>query len=304
MAHDTANVLQTKDFVLPEELANDIFKKSQTTSVLARLSGARPQKYGVSNNMILTGTPKAELVGESIEKSSTKPSFGNKNVTPYKVQVTMRTSSEFIWADEDYKLGVLKELTEQAAIALGRSLDLIGIHKINPLTGQVAVQVKEGLIDTDKEIEVEGKLYDEAIEKACKAVLDDGFKVTGLALDPDLSFGIATQRDENGRKIYTDMGLGLETNNFMGLKAAVGDTVSGKNDVETDSDVIGIVGDFADAFRWGVQRVVNAKILDSGDPDGNGDLSRTNEIALRAEIVYGVGIMDTGAFAKVKKAQA
>lgn len=303
MAHETAGkIITTGDFKLPEDIADGIFKKAQTTSVLARLSKQRPQKYGVANQMILTGTPKAELVGENAEKSSTKPTFGNKTVLPYKVQVTMRTSDEVLWADEDYQMGILKELMNQAAIALGRSLDLIGIHKINPLTGNVAVQVKEGLVDVTDEITVDDGKYDEAIENACAAVIENGYSVNGIALDGKCSFGLATQRDLNGHKIYPELGLGQDTTSFLGLNAAVGDTVSGSNDLTEPSDYYAIVGDFQDAFRWGVQRVVKAKMIDTGDPDGLGDLSRTNEVAIRAEIVYGIGIMDTKAFAVVKNA--
>jgi hypothetical protein len=42
-------------------------------------------------------------------------------------------------------------------------------------------------------------------------------------------------------------------------------------------------------------------MIEYGDPDGLGDLQRQNQIALRAEVVYGVGIMDLNAFAKITK---
>ena len=47
---------------------------------------------------------------------------------------------------------------------------------------------------------------------------------------------------------------------------------------------------------------MNAHLIEYGDPDGLGDLQRMNQIALRAEVVYGVGIMDLNAFAKIVKA--
>jgi hypothetical protein len=36
-----------------------------------------------------------------------------------------------------------------------------------------------------------------------------------------------------------------------------------------------------------------------GDPDGQGDLKRNNQVAFRAEVVYGWGIADLNAFAKI-----
>ena len=60
----------------------------------------------------------------------------------------MRFSQEVQWTDEDVQIGVLQDLSENAGIALGRALDLVGIHKINPLTGTVSSLVTEGNIDS------------------------------------------------------------------------------------------------------------------------------------------------------------
>ena len=117
-------------------------------------------------------------------------------------------------------------------------------------------------------------------------------------MDPALSFGLSTMRDANGRKIYPEIGFGQNVTNFSGMSAAVSDTVSAKNEISTPSKLLGIVGQF-DAFRWGVQRSIGAHLIEYGDPDGLGDLQRQNQIAIRAEIVYGIGIMDNKAFAKI-----
>ena len=54
-----------------------------------------------------------------------------------------------------------------------------------------------------------------------------------------------------------------------------------------DSKIRAIVGDWANGLRWGVQRNIPVTLIDRGDPDGQGDLARKNQIALRLEIVYG-----------------
>lgn len=56
--------LITSDFQIPNNIAQGIFKKAQTGSVIARLSGASPQKFGTETNWALTAAPKAEIVGE------------------------------------------------------------------------------------------------------------------------------------------------------------------------------------------------------------------------------------------------
>ena len=292
--------LITSDFVLPTQVAEGIWKKAQTESTIARLSGAEPQKFGQTNVMVLTAPPKAELVGESAEKSPTPTTYGNKAVNPMKLQVTMRVSNEVMWADEDYQLGILNDMIGNGGIALGRALDLVGYHKINPLTGAVSNSVTEGVTDTANSATLANGKYDVAVEAAAGLIIADGYTPTGIAMDPVLSFGLGTQRTTDGVRLYPELGLGTDVSSFMGMAAAVSDTVSGKQEIPSASatNIIGIVGQF-DAFRWGIQRDIRAHLIEYGDPDGLGDLQRLNQVAIRAEIVYGIGIMDTNAFAKV-----
>ncbi len=292
--------LITSDFDIPNDIAAEIFKKAQTGSALARLSGARPQKFGKQTAWTLTAPPKAEIVGEGGQKSPTPTTYAPKTITPVKLQVTMRFSQEVQWADEDTQIGVLQDLAENAGIALGRALDLVGIHKINPLTGTVSALVKDGIVDTTQAATLADGKYDQAVEAAAGLVIGNGYTPSGIALDPTLSFGIATMRDGEGRKLYPEIGYGQNLTNFQGMNAAVSDTVSAKNEIKTASNLIGIVGQF-DAFRWGVQRSIGAHLIEFGDPDGLGDLQRQNQIAIRAEIVYGIGIMDKNAFVKINK---
>lgn len=293
--------LLASDFNFPAEISNGIFAKAQTESVLARLANAEPQKFGKQVKWVLTAAPKAELVGEAKEKSPTPTTYAPKTINPIKVQVTMRFSDEVKWADEDTQVGVLNDMAKNSSIALGRALDLAAIHKINPLTGAVSDLIREGIVDTTQATTVADSAYDDAVEKAAGLVIDAGYTPAGIALDPALSFGIATMRDKQGRKLYPELGFGQQVTNFLGMAAAVGDTVSAKNEAAAATNILGVVGQF-DAFRWGVQREIGAHMIEYGDPDGLGDLQRMNQIAIRAEIVYGIGIMDTKAFVLVKKA--
>jgi hypothetical protein len=54
-----------------------------------------------------------------------------------------------------------------------------------------------------------------------------------------------------------------------------------------------------------VQRNIPIELIEYGDPDNTGqDLKGANQIALRAEVVFGIAIFDTNAFAKVLDATA
>lgn len=293
--------LLTTSFNLPNHIAEGIFKKAQDTSALARLSAAKPQKFGTEQVWTLTAAPKAELVGEGGTKSPTPTTYGSVTIKPAKVQVTMRFSEEVKWADEDYQIGVLSDMIDNAGIALSRALDLMAIHKINPLTGAVSSLLTDGLADVTQIATISGTKYDEAVEAAAGLVIAAGFTPSGFAVDPTLSFNIAQMRDGEGRKLYPELGFGQNVTNLLGMQTAVANTVSGNPEIANPSNIAGIVGQF-DAFRWGVQRDIKVKMIESGDPDGLGDLNRKNEIALRAEIVYGMGILNKSAFALVKNA--
>ena len=296
------SALITSSFEIPNSISQGIFEKAQKGSTLARLSGARPQKFGKQTAWVLTAPPKAEIVGEGGKKSPTPAIYAPKTINPIKLQVTMRASQEVQWADEDVQIGVLQDLAANAGIALGRALDLVGIHKINPLSGTVSELVKEGLVDATQIATLTNEKYDQAIEAAAGTIISSGYTPSGVAMDTSLSFGLSTMRDNQGKKLYPEIGFGQNLSNFEGMNVAVSDTVSAKNEIASPSNLLGIVGQF-DAFRWGVQRNIGAHLIEYGDPDGLGDLQRQNQIAIRAEIVYGIGIMAMDAFCKVVKGE-
>jgi hypothetical protein len=273
-----------------------MWRKAEGGSTVAQLSGAEPMQFGDVTLMTFNTTPRAEYVGEGANKASSNVGFGTKTVTPKKVQVTLRFNEEVMWADEDYQLGVLNTLGNAAGDALSRALDLGVYHAINPLTGTAITGLTENLTDTTNSVEVAGSA-DTEVEAAAGLVISDGFVPNGIAFDPQYAWTLATARYADGRKKYPDLGFGTSITNFEGLSASVSSTVSGTPEA-TDTKVRGIIGDFT-TIRWGVQRRVPVELIRFGDPDGQGDLKRTNQIALRTEVVYGWAFMDLSAFAKI-----
>lgn len=301
--------LATSGLSLPNHLASGLWSKVQTGSTVARLSGQEPMMFGTTSLMTFTGKPKGEVVAEGANKSQSQPTLGTKSVTPRKVQVTMRFNEEVQWADEDYQTGVLQALRDASGEALARALDLIVYHGINPLTGVALTGTPAKVLDTTNTVEVATATADADIDSAVALVIADGFYLpNGIAFDPSFAYKLATSRDSQNRKLYPELGTGLGVTSFNGLNAAVSTTVSapeatiaGGAYATGNPNVKAIVGDFT-AIRWGVQREVPIEVIRFGDPDGNGDLKRANQIALRAEVVYGTAIMDTDAFAVIKDA--
>lgn len=283
---------------LPRNIADGLVKKTQTGSVLAQLSGAEAQRFGNHDIITLNGSPRAEFVGEGADKGSTTGAFGVVTATPKKAQVTMRFNQEVQWADQDYQLGVLSELASEGATALARALDLGAIHAINPLSGAVISGWTNRVSATTKSVTA-GADPELDIEAAVGLLMATSDVPNGIAFDPAYAWTVATSRYADGRKKFPEIPLTSTPGSFAGLNAATGNTVSGQPEAAVATDIKAIVGDFQSGFRWGVQRSLPVELITYGDPDGQGDLKRKNQIALRLEIVYGWYVF-TDKFVKIE----
>lgn len=293
-----ASVFSTSDskVLMPREIADGMIKETQTTSTVAMLSQQEPQRFGEVDYLTFNDFPKAEFVEEGAEKASTTGGFGSVTAKPHKAQVTMRFNEEVQWADEDYQLGVLQQLSSAGTTALSRALDLGLYHRINPLTGTVVSGWDNYAAATTKKVELDAKIdADQSIRDAAGLLIQqtNPVSVNGFAVDPRLTWALAALQTKNadgsasGLQRYPQLGLGTGINSFLGINTAQGDTVSGQPEAKTDTKVRGILGDFQNGIRWGVQRNLPLELIRFGDPDGQGDLKRRNQIAIRMEIVYG-----------------
>lgn len=278
--------------MMPKVIADGLIATARDTSVLGRLSTPEPMLYGEKDYIIFNDVPEMEFVEEGAEKSSTTGSFGAVTAKPYKGQVTMRFNEEVQWADEDYQLGVLTALADEAGKSVARGLDFGAIHRLNPLTKSTLTSWTN-YIDATKLRVVQGSADADADFRAAVGLLLGGdvpVNITGAAFDPKFAWALANLMAKDGagetsQRRYPSLGFGTNVTSFEGLKVAQGDTVSASR--VKDQGVRAIVGDFEGGFRWGVQRQLPIEIIRYGDPDGQGDLKRYNQIALRLEVVYG-----------------
>lgn len=280
--------------LLPREIADGMVKKSQSLSTVALLSQQKPMRFGKQDVVVFDNLPKAEFVEEGADKASTTGSFSSVSVAPHKAQVTMRFNQEVMWADEDYQLGVLDELAQAGAEALSRALDLGLYHAINPLTGAKIVSWMNYAAASTKVVEMKGKAIeaDAALRAAVGQVVNgmNPAAVTGAAFDPKFTWALSELRRKDGTgdtsdQRYPQLGFGTSISEFNSLPVAQGNTVSATPEA-TDTKVRAIVGDFTNGLRWGIQRQLPVELIQFGDPDGQGDLKRKNQVALRLETVY------------------
>lgn len=285
--------------LLPRNIADGMITKTQSTSTVAKLSGAEPQKFGETDYLIFDSFPRAEFVEEGAQKSNTTGGFRSVTAKPRKAVVTMRFNEEVKWADEDYQLNVLSQLASKGSEALSRALDLGLYHRINPKTGAVISGWDNYLTKTAKSVDYTAGTdeLDQVIREAVGLLVNDRsdpVTPTGIALDPTTVWDLGNLQTKNadgtpsGVQRYPQLGLGADIDSFLGLSAAVGDTVSGRREASAETGIKALVGDFRNGIRWGIQRNLPVELIEYGDPDGTGqDLKGFNQIALRMEIVFG-----------------
>ena len=281
-------VLGTSNLILPRNIADGMIKTVMQGSAVAALSNREPMRFGNTDLIRFDTRPKAEFVAEGADKSSSAVAMSTVTATPKKAQVTVRFNEEVQWADEDYQLGVLDTVAAEGALALQRALDLGLFYRINPLTGTAIASWTNYLNTTTKRTEQATATADADIQAAVGMVMNAGFAVNGLALDPSYAFALATTpiSATDTRQRYPELGFGASISNFRGIPTSVTSTVSATPEAP-DTKVRAITGDFQDGIFWGIQKDLPLELIRFGDPDGQGDLKRKNQIAIRLEVVYG-----------------
>lgn len=295
-------VLKTSDLVLPDEIIDPWLTKIGIDSAVSNLSKSTPQKFGVSKSMTFN-IGEAELVEEGQNKDGSTTGVTVKTVRPHKFQKTVRMTDEVLWADEDDQMGVVQDILGQIQPALSRALDFGVFHGINPATGAPADSIPESLYDTPNSVEIGNNAAYTYLDEADKLVLASQYLPRDIAIDPIYAGAFSTLRGQKSeQRLYPNFRLDVEVSELDNHRASVSQTVGAGGVIPGGSGVAAFVGDFS-GIRWGIQRQIGLELIQYGDPDGGGDLKRNNQVAFRAEVVYGWGIADTKAFAKIEYAE-
>jgi hypothetical protein len=291
--------LATGSLSIPKQKIAPWLGSIQNGSCVAQLSAQTPMTFGEGESWTFS-IGEAEYVAEGAQKGQSTVTPTTKTIKPFKFHKTLRFNEEVLWADEDRQLEVVDEILALIQPSLSRALDFGVFHEINPTGGAIVAAMNGGLTDTTNLVEyvAADKPY-VSLDAADALVLADGFVPRDVALDPTYAAKFSALRGTSSeQKLYPNFRLGLETSELDGHRASVSNTVRGTGVLAVDTKVLGFVGDFS-AIRWGVQKSIGLEVIRYGDPDGGGDLKRKNQVAFRAEVVYGWGIANLNAFAKI-----
>lgn len=288
----------TTNIKLPVEIAKDLVSKVADTSVIQTLSASSPAIFANRASILFTQDPEAEIVGESTQHSSQTVGLKPVDHTIKKLSVTVRFSNEVQWADEDSQLQIVDAIVDKSAAALGRGLDYLVFHGLNPATGMAAT----GLTALTAGATVVTATTDPAADlDALADAVDPGYSISGIGLSKAYASSLRKVRVKNtSLRMFPEIPINLNTGVVDGLAAATSNTVSGTL-AKTATKVLAVMGDF-NLIKWGIVRDINIETIETGDPDGLGDLKRLGQIAYRAEVVYSYAVIDPKGFAVLKSA--
>lgn len=144
---------------LPGTMLGIVRDKALDSGVLPQLSPEKPTIFGPVKGATFTGVPRAKIVGESERKpAGEKPKVTPWKAEPLKIVTQIRVSDEFMWADSDYRLGVMSDLIAPAlGASIGRAVDLIAFHGINPATGAASDKATKHLSQATSTVTANGE---------------------------------------------------------------------------------------------------------------------------------------------------
>lgn len=292
--------LTTAKITLPTDVAVGIVNKASDTSTIAALSPSTPMLFRNQDYMVFNPTAEAEVVEEGANKSAYEQKLATVTAKRVKLQTTTRVTSELEWADEDNRTQIIESIVADQAAAFARALDYVVYHAINPKSGEAMGEGYTALSGTATQVTSTGDAVEDmdALVDAIAATYD----INGIALSKTFAASLRKVRvPSTGMRLYPEIPMNLQPGTVEGIKAATSGTVSGAL-AKTATKVLAFAGDFS-VIKWGLVRDMTAQVIPYGDPDGSGDLQRTNQIAYRTEGVYGYAVLDPKAIACLKAAK-
>lgn len=298
---NTTTTKVNDEMLFPPELVSEMFNAVKGHSTLARLCTAKPMPFAGVKEMVFAMDGEAEIVGEGAQKSPNDAGFNPVTIVPVKFVYQHRVTDEFKNMSEEAQLPYLQAFADGFAKKIARGLDIAGFHGINPISGAASTVVGtnhfDAVVNQTATYTAGTSVADDILDTAIQTILGNEREVSGIAMSALFGQYMAAVK-VNGVVQYPEFRFGGKPEAFAGMGVDVNTTVNKKLSAATSRD-LAVVGDFANAFRWGYAKNVPLEIIEYGDPDGQGDLKRQNQIELRSEAYIGWGILDAASFCRI-----
>ena len=288
----------TSAIKLPRSVVTELSGKIVDESVIASLSPSKPTLFADETHIVFNPSAEGDVVAEGAKKGAYDQAFTPVEGKRIKVVTTTRVSNELIWADEDNKLEIIENILADQAGAIGRALDYVVFHALNPKSGQAASGYTALTTDANKVQKTSDISAD--LDSMVDALVD--YEINGLGLSRSTAAALRKLRyPASGLRMYPEVGVNLKPGSIEGIPTVVSNTVSGAK-AQSPTNVMAIMGDF-NQIKWGLVRDMTSEVIPYGDPDNTGaDLKGSNQVAYRTEAVLSYAVLDPKAFAYLTSA--
>lgn len=288
----------TNGVILTPEMSSEIWTDSIKQSALTQLA-TRVNLPGKGVKWQTLNAPNAaEWVGETAEKPVVDPSFGSKTMIPYKLAQIITVSEEFTRDAANLWNAVQAQASEAIAQAIDKTflagtIPLPGVDGVDTLADAQTVSVKNG------------KYVD--FVKIATTVLDNNGDLNGIAITNKGLSKFLSAVDENGRPLMvpgvgsTELGSAFGARMIKspwGYKEAVAASGSGASAVQAAPEVLGVAGDWTQAY-YGTVQGIRIKMTDTATVKKGAttiNLWQRNMIAFLVETEVGFIVRDKSKF--------
>ena len=299
MANNALDVSRlTNGVILTPEMSSEIWTDSIKQSALTQLA-TRVNLPGKGVKWQTLNAPNAaEWVGETAEKPVVDPSFGSKTMIPYKLAQIITVSEEFTRDAAN----LWNAVQAQASEAIAQAIDKTFLAGTIPLPGADGVDT---LADAQTVSVKNGKYVD--FVKIATTVLDNNGDLNGIAITNKGLSKFLSAVDENGRPLMvpgvgsTELGSAFGARMIKspwGYKDAVAASGSGASAVQAAPEVLGVAGDWTQAY-YGTVQGIRIKMTDTATVKKGAttiNLWQRNMIAFLVETEVGFIVCDKSKF--------
>lgn len=285
-----------KSTYFPGIVAQEMFAAVAGHSALAKLAQNKPMPFNGTDIMAFTSTDEAAIVAEGAAKPAFDGTNGVIQVRPIKFVFGQRITDEFNYAAEEVRLNYLRAFADAFAKKIARGFDIAAMTGKDPQSATAVTSLATNNFHdvVTNVITATAGQEDAAVQSAVTALMGAGYQADGIVITPAMASALAAITAA-GVPQFPELAWGGNPERIKGLRADI--TTALSFDSSADD---ALVGDFENAFVWGYAKNIPLEKIEFGDPDGQGDLKRYNQIYLRAEAYIGWAILDKDAFGIVK----
>lgn len=257
-------------FLVPDSFVQNAFSRGiDRQSAVASLAQTRRVNGKREQYTEYVGRPAAAFVAEGADKPATGAEYAQITLDVKKIAAVVMYTEELIEdAQDDPTLLINQDVRASFA-------DLIDSHALGRnAAGTIVSQFNSELSETTQtqELGAGADALAVALSNAMGTIEGNGYTPNGVILANDGRTHLRTQRDSDGRPLYTD-GFSREPDSLYGMQLRYTTNLQTFAGAAAAGRVVGIVGDFSHAL-FAVRNDIRVKFSDQATVDVAGTAHR------------------------------